>query len=61
MVWYSTRPKRYNTLHFIATKRPEYKTDREVKAFIWRPEMSGRNPYPHDTPKVWSTRLMSPA
>jgi hypothetical protein len=46
-VWYSARPKRNNTLHFIATKRPEYKTDQEVRAFIWRPEMSDRNPYPH--------------
>ncbi len=50
-VWYSRRPKLYNTLHFIATKRPEYMTDREVRAFIWRPEVSDRNPYPHDTPK----------
>lgn len=49
-VWYSMRPKRYNTLRFIATKRPEYMTDQEVRAFIWRPEMSDRNPYPHDTP-----------
>lgn len=38
-------------MHFIATKRPEFVTDREVRAFIWRPEMSDRNPYPHDTPK----------
>ncbi len=48
-VWYSARPKRYNILHFITTKRPEYVTDQEVRAFIWRPEMSDRNPNPHDT------------
>jgi hypothetical protein len=49
-VWYSRRPRQYNTLHFIATKRPEYVTDQDVRAFIWRPEMSDRNPCPHATP-----------
>lgn len=50
-VWYSKRPRRYNMLHFITTKRPEYANDQEVRAFVWRPAMSDRNPYPHDTPK----------
>ena len=49
-VRYGLKPHRYNTLHFITTKRPDFVNEQEVRALIWRPELSDRNPYPHDTP-----------
>ena len=50
-VRYGLLPHRFNTLHFITTKRPMYEHEREVRGFIWRADLSPRNPYPHDSPE----------
>jgi len=46
-VRYSTVPHRYNTLHFITTKRPDYNREREVRALLLIPESGGTNPFPY--------------
>ena len=46
-VRYGAVPYRYNTLHFVTTKRPAYSCEREIRALLWIPESSGTNPYPY--------------
>jgi len=49
-VRYSLKHEGFNILRFITTKRPEFKREREVRAFAWKVEESSRNPYPTARP-----------
>ena len=47
---YSMEHQGYNLLQFVTTKRPEFRTEKEVRALIWDLTRSPSNPYPHDMP-----------
>lgn len=49
-VRYSLQHEGFNILRFMTTKRPGFKPEKEVRAFVWDLEKSPRNPYPHDVP-----------
>jgi hypothetical protein len=49
-VRYSLKHEGFNLLRFITTKRPEFAPEQEVRAFVWDPAQSPRNPYPNVRP-----------
>jgi hypothetical protein len=43
LVRYSLNNVGWNLLRFITTKRPEFASEREVRALIWKPEWAGQS------------------